>query len=389
MDASMLLAGPRGRRLLLLFALGADDALNEPLRQHVFTADLMLDPHPPVLLTMTADDMELPNDTRGTYAYMPVPEVGFEQRERKSAPDPDAVSDAVRQAVAALESAVLSDVNWETLAPALGDAVSLARYWQPPDGTDVLLARDEMQRPLARIAEHIVASHDVGWWMSSLEERAQHAMLWDGQDPVTPVDRARRQLLDARRHLEEQETRARDEKWGGKVSAEWWSAPSWPVTGPHTTRLAPDDSPVGALLVEDDFGWEEGESIELAVPEGLQVFEIHSVDAWVDLCRRFPIEVTEQKRGDWFDATGREGVWVIPDWAAVSEEYDGVHLQVAAYLQAAGRALPVTDEAATVLAGWDPDATYWFTSRVRYVGERVRWVSRDDDDRLRWQRAEE
>ncbi|MGO3555043.1 MAG: hypothetical protein ACTINZ_06650, partial [Microbacterium gubbeenense] len=89
---------------------------------------------------------------------------------------------------------------------------------------------------------------------------------------------------------------------------------------------------------------------------------------------------------DWRDTTGRDGPWVMPDWAAVAEEYDAVHLQVAAYLQAAGRALPVTDEAATVLAGWDPDATYWFTDRVRYVGKRTRWVMNDDDKRIRWER---
>ncbi|MGO3828419.1 MAG: hypothetical protein ACTJHB_04335 [Microbacterium gubbeenense] len=386
MDASMLLAGPRGRRMLLWFALEANDADDGALHERVFAADYLLDLHPPTLLTMTADGTELPEDASEIYSYMPAPDVEFVQRERASAPDPDAVSAAVERVVAALDSTALPEVSGEALAAALADAVSVARYWQPADGTDVLLAREELKDPLARVAERVAASPHADWWASPVAERSQHAMLWDGEDPVPPVDSSRTQLIELRRHLEEREKTARDEKWAGKVSAEWWSAPSWPITGPRTARLLPDGSPVGALLVEDDFGWEEGESIELEVPGGLRIFEIDGADAWVDLCRRFPIEVTEQKRGDWRRTTERDGPWVMPDWAAVAEEYDAVHLQVAAYLQAAGRALPVTDEAATVLAGWDPDATYWFTDRVRYVGERTRWVMNDDDKRIRWER---
>ncbi|MGO2760459.1 MAG: hypothetical protein ACTIAY_00420, partial [Microbacterium gubbeenense] len=326
MDASMLLAGPRGRRMLLLFALEASDAVEGDLNERVFAADLLLDPDPPTLLTMTADGTELPEDASEIYSYMPAPDVEFVQRERASAPDPDAVSAAVERVVAALDSTALPEVSGEALAAALADAVSVARYWQPADGTDVLLAREELKDPLARVAERVAASPHADWWASPVAERSQHAMLWDGEDPVPPVDSSRTQLIELRRHLEEREKTARDEKWAGKVSAEWWSAPSWPITGPRTARLLPDGSPVGALLVEDDFGWEEGESIELEVPGGLRIFEIDGADAWVDLCRRFPIEVTEQKRGDWRRTTERDGPWVMPDWAAVAEEYDAVHL---------------------------------------------------------------
>ncbi|MGO1256962.1 hypothetical protein [Microbacterium gubbeenense] len=386
MDASMLLAGPRGRRMLLLFALEASDAVEGDLNERVFAADLLLDPDTPTPVRMTSGGIELPENVFGHLAYMPLPAARRLDRNRASAPDPDAVSAAVERVVAAFDSTVLPDVSGEALAAALADAVSVARYWQPADGTDVLLAREELKDPLARVAERVAASPHADWWASPVAERSQHAMLWDGEDPVPPVDSSRTQLIELRRHLEEREKTAREEKWAGGVSSEWWSAPSWPITGPRTARLLPDSSPVGALLVEDDFGWEEGESIELEVPGGLRIFEIDCADAWVDLCRRFPIDVSEHKRGDWRDTTGRDGPWVMPDWAAVAEEYDAVHLQVAAYLQAAGRALVVTDEAATVLAGWDPDATFWFTDRVRYVGKRTRWVMNDDDKRIRWER---
>jgi hypothetical protein len=65
----------------------------------------------------------------------------------------------------------------------------------------------------------------------------------------------------------------------------------------------------------------------------------------------------------------------------VAEEADAVHLTVAGYLAAAGRALPVDDRRASVIAGWAPDTTFWFAGTSarprgaatwRLAGER--WV---------------
>ena len=52
---------------------------------------------------------------------------------------------------------------------------------------------------------------------------------------------------------------------------------------------------------------------------------------------------------------------MVPDWAAVVETYDAVHLTTAAYLAGATRALAVDAETATMIAGWGPDATQWLT----------------------------
>jgi len=385
MDPSVLMAGPRGRRLLLQFALGADDERGT-LHQRVREADLLFDPDSPRASLSAVYEPMLADRLRRLGTYLPLPAPA--RRTRTAEPAPGDARTAARRASDALGAVPLASVAWETLGTALADAVALARYWQPPDGTDVLLARDEMCEALARVAAHIAASEAASWWTSFVDVSSQHAMLWDGQDPVPPVDSARTPLLDARRHLEEQETRGGKERRAGGISGEWWSAPSWPVTVPRSARLGPDGSPIAALLVEDSLGWEEGESIELAVPEGLRIFEIGSADAWAELCGRFPIDVSAQKRSDWRNTTGREGAWVMPDWAAVAEHYDAVHLTVAAYLAIAGRAIPVSDEASSVVAGWDPDATYWFTDRVRYTGEREQWVERVDLDRYAWERAE-
>ena len=85
--------------------------------------------------------------------------------------------------------------------------------------------------------------------------------------------------------------------------------------------------------------------------------------------------MTAQRRHDWYRATGREGRWVIPEWAAVAERYDGVHLSVEGYLEAATTAIPVSDGWASVIAGCDPDTTWWLSDAVTPTGEtRSMWL---------------
>jgi hypothetical protein len=55
--------------------------------------------------------------------------------------------------------------------------------------------------------------------------------------------------------------------------------------------------------------------------------------------------------------TGWTGRWLIPDYAAVADDWDAVHLTVAGYLTTAGIAIPAGG-ARTMLAGWDPDASH-------------------------------
>ena len=68
---------------------------------------------------------------------------------------------------------------------------------------------------------------------------------------------------------------------------------------------------------------------------------------------------------------------MIPDWSAVARHVDGVHLSVRGYLRTAGRAIAVDEERASVLAGWDPDRTFWFCP------------TRAGDDLFTWEECEE
>lgn len=147
-----------------------------------------------------------------------------------------------------------------------------------------------------------------------------------------------------------------------------------------------DGSPAGLWYVEDSLGWERAESMRLIVPEEASVFEVEGAADWAELCARFPLEVTAQKRDDWYRTTTRTARWVIPDWAQVAEHYDGVHLQVGAYLAAAGVAIPIDDRSgfASMIAGWNPDETYWFSSDVVNDNECTRWMLEDNGADMVW-----
>ena len=88
--------------------------------------------------------------------------------------------------------------------------------------------------------------------------------------------------------------------------------------------------------------------------------------------------------------TGWAGPWTIPDFAAVAADYDAIHLTVGGYLTTAGRALVLGDDGAagarTMLAGWNPDETYWLADVLTSAGPPERWVN-PDRETLGWIRS--
>ena len=79
---------------------------------------------------------------------------------------------------------------------------------------------------------------------------------------------------------------------------------------------------------------------------------------------------------------------MLPDWAAVSADYDAVHLTVLAYLSTAGRALACRG-GATVLGGWEPDVTYWLTDQLSQAEPLTTWTAERHaaGSRRRWVRS--
>jgi hypothetical protein len=155
---------------------------------------------------------------------------------------------------------------------------------------------------------------------------------------------------------------------------------------PVTTRALPGLGAVRLAVVEDGLGWKFGRCWPLRPRAGARIYEVDGPAAWASLVASFPLEVTKSRRHDWWRATGQSGRWLIPDYQAVAAEYDAVHVSVIGYLITAGLAVPVPSsggEARTLLAGWDPDATWWLTDVLSPDGPPEDWAA-DDDGGAGW-----
>lgn len=281
---------------------------------------------------------------------------------------------SLERLAARLESLDSSNLGHDVLQAALQRSVDSARYWQPPDGEDVLAALPEITAALSPTAEQVVAAPSVQWWR---EPRGveQWAIDWRVADDRAPLPKNPAKTLTewghSQRAEEVQAERERPIDPAANWSGTWWSIP-------HGLVRTVGKVPAGLSLVEDSLGWEHATAIPV---RGVgRTMEIHTAEDWVTLCRRYPLEVTASRRHDWFHTTGRHGKWVIPDWQRVASEWDAVHLTVLGYLSAAGRPLEVDAETATVIAGWDPDSTLWLTDVAReWEGPRQAW-KRDSND---------
>src|SRR5699024_2728752 len=376
--AELLLAGPRGRRFLLEYALESELQRNPVRSEELFGQAVSYAAHwlDPDVIGGRALRMQ------SAFGWLDslFGDVAAESK------IPDVTVTVVAKRLGAVE---LLEPTSAVLRNALFAAVDSARYWQEPDGEDMLAATHQMRQSLQRVAEHVAASPLTAWWWTPVDRAAQHCVLWDDAPPRTIPDDIHATLRAAsdRQRTEERLARMeRDPDPTANWSGEWGSHP--PLDLPSSTRALFDGSPGGLWCVEDSMGWEHAESLRLLVPADVSVFEIETAANWAELCALFPLEVTAQKRHDWYRTTGHTGSWIVPDWAQVAEYYHAVHLQVGAYLSAAGTAIPVDNsaDAVSVIAGWDPDETYWFSSDLAYGKDYIRWVLVEDDTTMVWTR---
>lgn len=361
LDPVSLLAGSRGRRLCLEFVL-KDSGTNTPgadrLREAIF---------------FTANDL----DPAGGITVASSFGWGADHRPQ---PIP-----SLEEVGGLLGTVPLAEPDQHTLLLSLVATVDSARYWQEPDGDDVLAASPELREPLTRIANHIKGSSHAAWWATSVDDAGQWVVTFaEASGEKVATVRTAGETLE-RWHaaqVEEEAVAQRDRpanpdaRWSGT----WWSRPPAALT--QSTRSLAGLGPVGLWLVEDSLGWKAARVAAIEVPSGSRIYEIDGPGAWAELCRRYPMEVTASRRHDWYRATGRSGRWVIPDWLHVGQDIDAVHLSVDGYLTTAGRVVSVDDDRATVLAGWDPDNTYWL-QEVNHV-ERECQVWDYDEEEESW-----
>lgn len=359
--ADALLTGPRGRRLLLAYAMNAERTRQPEFRKDSFYHAVFLASY------------HLESGREGApVMYGP----GAEEALRTVVTADDVAH--------RLSQVVLPEVTETALRSALAAAVDAARYWQDPDGEDVLAATEPVRRELRRVAEHITRSPHAQWWTTALAEADQWAILSWGDDTIDlPDSTAAEQLSAWHESTLESEARAERDRptdptasWSGH----WWSNP--PVR--CSTRTLFDGTPAGLWFVEGSSGWKRATVRKVGTPAGARIYEIDGAQAWAELCRRFPLEVTAEKRHDWYRTTRRSGRWVIPNWQLVAEDYAGVHLTVMGYLSAAGTAIQVDDERASVIAGWAPDETYWLTDTDNSGDDPRTWIFHDSPEQPAW-----
>ncbi|MGQ0575254.1 MAG: hypothetical protein ACT4RN_13755 [Pseudonocardia sp.] len=276
------------------------------------------------------------------------------------------------------------DVGEAALRNALADACCWAWYWQEPYSVDAALALPEVREALLPVARRVAAGAP-GWWTEPVPTGAHRIVEWTDPHvpPPTPAGAAGK-LATWRADTAEDERQAADRPADVRApySGRWWSAPCWSGL-PVTTRALDGLGAAGLVLVEDELGWTAA-SCRPVVPDGdVRVAEVRSAADWVDLVARHPLDVTRSRRHDWWRASGVDGTWLIPDYAAVSAEFDALHLTCWSYLTGAGAALPV-GSAHTLIAGWGPDATYWLTDRLVAAVEPEHWIRGDG----RWARAD-
>ncbi|TVU66766.1 hypothetical protein FQP90_01075 [Paenarthrobacter nitroguajacolicus] len=345
-NVEQLLGGPRGRRLCLELAMEMD----QDIRIALFHLGFNLDPgagRSRKMLTMSP------------YGEAPPPP-----------PEP-----TVNELAAMITSLDLTGITNGQVQKALERAVDTARYWQEPDGEDVLAAAPATSRALAHVAGGVLRTSAAESWTRESQVR-QWAIDWrSSEDPAPLPGNPRQKLAEWARNQRAGEVRAAWERPAdirANVGGEWWSIPHGLI---QTVARIPE----GLSLVEDSLGWEEATTI--AVSGTGRILEIRTEEDWTKLCRAFPLEVTASRRHDWFRTTGRHGRWVIPDWERASSRWDAVHLTVVGYLRLAGRALTVDEGTASVIAGWNPDSTFWLNDVVRESGEpRQHWHREHNQD---------
>lgn len=280
--------------------------------------------------------------------------------------------------VAALLDAIeLPELTERILLEALGCMVNAARYWQAPDGEDALAASAAMRRALHRIAAHLLNSPLTHWWTAPMDPSGQWSVDFVDDPPHPPAESITSALAFDQWHesVIEEERRAKTDRPSdpaANFSGSWWSRPPYALS--KSTSDLPGQGPWGLNLVEDAFHWEEASVTKLSVLTGARILELNSPNVWAQLCRDYPLEVTASKRHDWYRTTGQDMEWVMPDFSLLQDQYDGVHLTMGGYLTTAGTLIPVDEHRASVLAGWDPDKTFWFRDMDREMNQRQVWA---------------
>ena len=276
------------------------------------------------------------------------------------------------------------DLTEEAIVKAFARSVDAARYWQEPEDKDYALADASARNVLLPVAAALCESPDVAWWGSPVQLDDLYVVAFDAA-PAASITEVRSRLSAefGRVRSTAMQVPPPHVDWR-TCSGLWWSSPLI-VQSARTTRTMGSFGPVELSFHEDSDGPVLANVRQVTATPAPRVYEIASANDWIALVSAYPLEVTNSKRGDWWRTTGRDGRWLMPDWLDVAGDYDAVHLTARAYLGCAGVPLDL-DDGATLIAGWNPDATFWLADVLEFGGPPQRW--RRDQDAWVWHRAD-
>ena len=300
------------------------------------------------------------------------------------------LADELTALVAAADlDAVASAAGVAGLLQYVGEAANWATYWQPPYEWLQPLMTDVMGRALEPVARAVTAAPATHWWSGPLDRsRQQYTQFLSAEEGMSfkspePAGAAGKLATWREKTVANERQSARlPSEPAANYSGWWWSAPALSDLV-MTTRSVPGLGALQLRLVEDSLGWTEALCWPMSFRADARIYEIRAPEDWTNLVSQYPLEVTRSRWHDWYKVTGRAGTWLIPDYSAVATDYDALHLTIGGYLTTAGRSLAVSVRTATMLAGWDPDKTYWLAEVLGLAGAPARWVESDKES-LGW-----
>jgi hypothetical protein len=269
----------------------------------------------------------------------------------------------------------------------ISDRVHLLDGDEPRGWGSVVIQDPAVTANLLRVGEALSAVPSAAWLGSDVDRPRQAFVDWSnsGNTPDLSTRGAMKKIeeevFQRRRSALDRIRRLGRERAGGA----WWSAPAG-VGLPHTTRKLDSVIPAGLHCRDDSFGESRACVWNVDVAAGARVAEIHDLPDWRQIVEAHPRPVSDSQREEWSRQFGWSGPWLLPDWGALAQRWDGVHLSVRGYLRCHERIAPVQG-GRTVLAGWDPDATYWLRDAIALPGSAAESWVRDPAGEGEWRRT--
>ena len=220
-------------------------------------------------------------------------------------------------------------------------AVDELEWWREDHVETVADALEHGER-LRVLARAVLEHPATAWWFAPLDPQHQ---VWISHDKGPP-DTANWQRPNS-------------------PPDRWERYAQKPGTGQYqyTSTLIGEDTSL-FVAVDDRVGdfnlWSlPFEAWEIFVPNDVQVFEVHGPADWNRLCVRYPAAGVTDGPPD------KE--WLVPDWGAAAEDWDGVHLSLGGLLTAE-QVRYQSEDGVSMLNFWQAEQTYWlrgFVSNAR------------------------